>query len=309
MSRRLLLLIVLLISFSAAWSEDLGTILKTGTITVGIRQISSATYLGEDYTDKGFCYDLAKAFANDLEVDMNLKIVKTFSEYWENNGGTIYDTIDMAADIITVTDKRKEMVNMVPFVENTELFFGKKNLEIKTYEDLRNLRILTYESFSFYKLLLQELSRRNIPSITNVVRTNEQNGDLIFPSGRKKIPKDGVEILLISKGNTPTKFIAYYQILLDHADVSIQDAFSFFLHYYATPLFEAGLKPMFPVTERPNFLAFCTSYRTPQLNHKLSAFMENYRKTEAYNILFRKYMGISYPDYKTVLNLETSNQE
>ena len=100
------------------------------------------------------------------------------------------------------------------------------------------------------------------------------------------------------------KFAAYYQILLGHADVSLQDSFSFFLHYYENSPFRDGLKPLFPSGEKVGYLSFCTSYKTPKLNNRLKEFIERFKKTKEFDNLIERYMGISYKEYKDLLYME-----
>ncbi|MDX9802081.1 MAG: transporter substrate-binding domain-containing protein [Spirochaetia bacterium] len=295
------------------WSADLDEILDKNSITAGIRKLSTATYLGEEFSNKGFCYDLANAFAEDLGVDFNLKVIEDFTEYWEKEGKIvfnsnqavtpdIYNEIDLAADIFTVSDKRKKYVNMVPFVENTEIFIGKKDLKISSYEDIRGLRIFTLESVSFYQLIKDELDARQIPFVVNPIEADD-SGEISFPSGRSAVPENGVEIIIIPKDVSYPKFAVYHQLLLDHADLTIQDSFSFFLHYSTSLTFRNGLRSLFPLRDETGYLAFCTSYESEKLNKSLAEFMNRYKKSDEFEILFKQYMGIGYKDYKSLLNI------
>ncbi len=296
------------------WSADLTEIQSRGYITAGIRKISTAIYLGEEYTNKGFCHDIVKAFADNLDVDLDLRIVKNFTDYWKKDGVIVFKTnstdtpdiykeIDLAADIITLTDQREKFVNMVPFIENTEIFVGRKDLEMHSYDDLRGLRLFTLESIGFYQLIKDELNKRDIPFVVNKVSLNEKTGDMNYLPGKGEVPLNGVEILIIPKDAKHIQLSSYHQILLGHADITIQDSFSFFLHYSSSDTIKDGLKSMFPVNGKIGSLAFCTSYNTVHLNKKLAEFMKQYRKSDRFNKLFITYLGITYQDYQVLLNM------
>lgn len=314
MFKRILLTILLFDMTLFLWSGDLSEIQSKGSITAGIRKLSTATYLGEEFTNKGFCYDIASAFSKDLDVELKLNIVENFTDYWKKDGRIVFKTdristpdiygeIDLVADIVTLTEQREKYVSMVPFVENTEIYFGKKELEVHSYDDLRGLRLFTLEGISFLPLVKGELDKRNIPYVVNAVKVNENTGELEFPSERQPMPEGGMELLIIPKGTEYAKFEVYNQIFLDHADISIQDSFSFFLHYSTSIPLKTELKPMMPVGDQMGFLAFCTSLQTDHLNRKLAEFMDNYRESDEFDELFRQYMGISYSDYQILVSI------
>ncbi len=304
-----ILTLFLLTLFTAPLSSarELCEITSSGSIIAGIRKISYATYTGNNQEDKGFCYDLANEFANSLNVSLEIKIVRSIPDYWKHTKRghktpDIFESVDVIADIITVTDRRKELVNMIPFVENTEIFFGRKDLTVKTYNDLRGLRIITNEAFSFYDILKNELKINHVPFIENHVAMDDKSGNLIFPEGRKPVPEDYAELLIFSKNTGQPNLTAYYQIILKNADVGIQDSFTFFVHNHLTLAFRKKVKSLFPL-RKPSIgaLAFCTSKETPELTKKLSQFMRYFRRTDTFNSLFIKYADITYDEYKAII--------
>ena len=313
MLRRILLTLFMLSLPAMLWSADFDEIQKNKSLTIGIRKLSTATYLGSEYTYKGFCHDLAEAFARDIGVDLNLRIVDHFSHYWMKNGNIllkgnevatpdIYDEIDIAADIITVNDQRQKYVKMTPFIENSEIFIGSIDLEVRDYEDLRGLRIITIESVNFFPLLKKELELRSIPYCINPIKVDD-SGKMVFLSERTLVPSGGVEILVIPRDTPYVKYTNYTQILLGNADLSIQDSFSFFLHYASSKVFREGLRTLFPLNDEMGYLSFCTSYKTVELNEKLEDFINRYKTTKGYKDMFYRYMGISSEDYLELLQL------
>ncbi|EKF49165.1 hypothetical protein H17ap60334_07053 [Thermosipho africanus H17ap60334] len=103
-------------------------ILDTGNISIGIRNIpSEVVYFSSNKEKPGFCYEIATEFAKYLGVNPEFKIVDGFSKYFEN---TIFNSIDMIADIITITEERSKTLTMIKFVENVEILIGRKDEEI-----------------------------------------------------------------------------------------------------------------------------------------------------------------------------------
>ena len=195
MSRKVLwvIIIFLLVFSSIGMARDLDEILKSGYITFGIRKVSITIYQGEDHPNPGFCYEVAKSFAQDLGVEPKFHIVSKFSDYWKKDGvfllkakpfqvktPDIFDKVDVVSDIITVTDQRQKLVNMVPFIENTEIFFGRRGLNVKSYKDLKGLRVFTYEGMSFYNIIKKGLERKGIPYVINHVDINNDTGELNY---------------------------------------------------------------------------------------------------------------------------------
>lgn len=301
----------------SVWARDLDEILRSGYITFGIRKVSITIYQGEDHPNPGFCYEVAKSFAQDLGVEPKFHIVSKFSDYWKKDGvfllktkplkietPDIYNKVDVVSDIITLTAQRQKLVNMVPFIENTEIFFGRRDLHVRKYKDLKGLRIFTYEGMSFYNIIKEGLKRKGIPYVINYVDINNDTGELNYIGEKKNVNSDEVELLVVPSNRVIRKFASYHQILLEHADISLQDSFSFFLHYYENSCFRDGLKPLFPSGEKVGYLSFCTSYKTPKLNERLKEFMESFRKSREFDNLIERYMGISYKEYKDLLYME-----
>ncbi len=312
----ILLVLVILIRSSVLYARDLPEILDSGYITVGTRDISIAVYNSKNKDLPGFCYEIANSFASDLGVSMKLYVVDKFGDYWMKDGRfltkspvqivtpDIYKKVDMVADIITVTEKRKKLVNMVPFIENTELFFTRKDINIKNYEDFRGHKVFVIESMVFYPLLKKVLEERDIPYVINYVKLDEDGKKLLYIGKKKPVKDDEVEILLFPVNTPVFAFMNYYEVIFGNADVSIQDTFSFFLHYFEISAFTNNLKPLFPMQDKIGYLSFCIPRESPKLTERFEAFMKDYRNSYAFSSLVKKYMGLSYEEYKKILSTE-----
>ncbi|BDU51044.1 transporter substrate-binding domain-containing protein [Haliovirga abyssi] len=305
-----IILILMVLMFSFAFSRDLNEIKKSGYLIIGIRNIPTGGIYQPKIKDKqGFTFELAESFAEYLNVKLKLYVVKSFKEYWTKDGeimfkkniiGTpdIYKKVDIIADIITVTESRKKLVKMTPFVENVSMFFTRKNEDINNYQDFKGKKIITMEVFNFYNTIRKELKKRDINYIVNKVSI--KNNKFTYLGRTKKVNKNDVEIDIIPTGDYIDRMGFYYQVILGNADVSISDSFSFFPKLLTSLTFKDNLKALFPAENKVGYLAFCSSYNTPELNKMLSMFMEEFRKTERYNLLFEKYTGISYTEYKKI---------
>lgn len=298
--------------FNIANGRTLKDIINSGYLIIGIRNIpTDIVYQPEIINKPGFCYELAKSYADYLNVDMKIKIVNYFSDYWTKDGknmlknnisGTpdIYKNIDIVADIITVTEQRKKLVKMIPFIENVELFFTRKDEKINSYDDFKGKKIITAEAYNFYTTLINNLKERNLHYIINKINVKD-NGEIIYMKPYIKPSKDDIEILLIPEGIKFNRYTFYYQVILKNADISIFDSFPFFSKLFNTYTFKDNLKPLFPANSNIGYLAFCTSYDTPELSSSLEKFLTTFKSSEKFNLLFKKYMGIDYYDYLEIL--------
>ncbi|GAB6189348.1 hypothetical protein JCM30566_10870 [Marinitoga arctica] len=300
-------IIIILFSLSILYGRDLNEILSSGYLIIGIRNVpSDIIYQSEDPERIGFCYELAKTYADYLKVDLKVVEVPRFIDYWTKDGEIIlgkdvqetpdiYSKVDIVADIITVTAEREKIVNMIPFVENAEILYGKKDLIVNDFYDLKGKRVITGESFHFYQTLIEELNKRNIKYVINKITID--NNKIKFLGKYNKPKNDEVDILLLPIGEKYISNFFFYQVILDKADVSTLDSFSFFAKLLKTYVFKEYLKPLFVISEKIGYLAFCTSYETPQLNDSLEKFILEFKTTEKYNHMIKKYIDIDYKEY------------
>lgn len=295
MKRTISLFLIFISIVIFLYARNLTDILDSDKLIVAIRNIpSEVIYFPKNQESPGFCYELAKGFAERLGVKLEIFEVKKFSEYFEKN---LFQKVDLIADILTVTEKRKQIIEMVPFVENTELFFGRMDLNIKNVEDLKGKRIVTFESFSYYKTLLTLLDSNGINYVIN-----RYDNDLKTLS-TNPVPKDSVEILLVPSGVSYSPYFVFMEIIEDRADVSIFDSFSFVQKYYNAVFLMDHIKPLFPATDKIGYLAFGFEKDNRSLAREFSEYLDEIKKNAEFDKLFEKYMKISYTDYLKLLEV------
>ncbi|KAF2956842.1 transporter substrate-binding domain-containing protein [Marinitoga sp. 38H-ov] len=304
--KKFLFIFLILYLFNQSYARTLNEILESGYLIIGIRNIPSEIIYQPDVNEKkGFCYELAEAFADYINVDLKIKTVEFFEDYWTKNNNSktpdIYNEVDIVTDIITVTEERKRVVNMVPFIENAELFFSRINEKIDSYNNFKGKRIITAETFNYYDTVINTLKINNIDFVINKIKFDE-NDNLIYIDKLKTPSKDEVEILVFPKGIKFDRYLFYFLLMSNKADISIGDSFTFFSKIYKTLSLKNNLKPLF-IANNIGYLAFCTSYNTPKLNETLKRFIELFKKSKKFDILFKKYSGFEYNEYLKLLKV------
>jgi membrane-bound lytic murein transglycosylase MltF len=305
----LLILIILIINTLNA--RTLNKILDSGYLIIGIRNIpSEIIYQPDSNEKKGFCYELAESFADYLDVNLKIKIVAFFEDYWSKDGinvlknntletPDIYNDIDIVADIITVTEERMKIVNMVPFIENAELFFTRINEKINSPKDFIGKRIITAETFNYYNTVINFLETNNLDYVINKIKIDEV-GNLKYINKYTEPSKNQVELLIFPNNSKFDRYSFYFQVMLNNADISILDSFSFFSKIYNTLSIKNNIKPLF-IANNTGYLSFCTSYDTPELNKSLEEFITHFKNSKRFDLLFKKYTGFEYNEYLKLL--------
>ncbi|WP_129408027.1 hypothetical protein [Marinitoga lauensis] len=115
---------------------------------------------------------------------------------------------------------------------------------------------------------------------------------------------DEIEILLLPKNEEYIRNSFFYQVILGNADISTLDSFSFFAKILKTYTFREFLKPLFMLSKKVGYLSFCTSYETPELNKSLKEFILEFKTTEKFDYMIRKYLGVNYEEYLKLLGKE-----
>ncbi len=302
------IIIYLFLMSSFIFARDLEEIKESGYLIIGIRNIpAESIYQPKNIEKPGFSFELAQKFADYLGVKIKVHTINKFKDYWTKDGKImstkletpdIYNEIDIATDIITLTEKRKKIVNMVPFIETFEIFFTKKSIKVDNYENFKGKKFITMEALNFYTTIKTELDKRNIKYVINKVSV--KNNEFSYIGVPKKISPDEVEILLIPSEHMAETFSLYYQIEEGYADISMLDSFVLFPKIFGNSNTRKNLKLLFAANDRIEYLAFCTSYKTHKLNKELSEFIKKYKETTKFNIFFQKYLGLTYSEYKDI---------
>ncbi|WP_184619629.1 transporter substrate-binding domain-containing protein [Thermosipho japonicus] len=232
-----------------------------------------------------------------LGVNPEFKIVDKFSKYFEN---TIFNSIDMIADIITITEERSKTLTMIKFVEIVEILIGRKGEEITNIKDLVGKKIITFENFTYFKTLQKILNENNIDyDISNVTIKNNKLAYI----NKSKVSNEQVEILLIKRNINYSPYFLYLQLIENKADFTIIDSFSFVQKYFNTLFMKQNLKPIFPLTKEVEYLSFCFPKDATLLSSQFEKPLDYYKNSGKFDKLFKKYFNISYYEYLSIIGL------
>ena len=309
-----LILVVLLIGIipiTSLIAKDWESIKKSGTLDVGLRDGSKFVYQSIDKDKSGMMHDMVKSFAKYYGLKMEIKTVPSFAQYWILNGEIllknnitqtpeIYNDIDIASEIFTVTKRREELIHMSPYLDNVEIFFGKHDQNIKSYKNLIGKRVLTYESMSFIKVILKELKSRNIPYTITYV--NHKDDKLILPKNHK-INKNVVNIYLFPVDTKSDSSLIYHYIAKGESDVSINDTISVMMSLFDNNYYSSQLRPYFPAQKNMTQLAWGSSTKNSVLNEKIKEFIKHDKLSGNFSKRLYKYTGMTLDEYNKLINM------
>ncbi len=131
--------------------------LEPGTLTVLTRNIPTAYYQGSE-GEMGFEYDLVRAFAKDLGLELEIKVVDSISEILT---AIAENQADLAAGGLTRTPEREKDFIFGPdyLTVQQQLVYRKNRPRPRDIEDLKNFDLLVLARSS-YEERLHELSRQ-----------------------------------------------------------------------------------------------------------------------------------------------------
>ncbi len=145
-------------------SIDLPEILKKGKLTI-LAENSSTSFFYYKGRKMGFEYELLKLFANEIGVDLDVKIIKNLDSIIPhlNNG-----VADLIACNYTITRKRLKTIDFsIPFIKTHQVFVqrkpeGWKKMDkkewkqkvIQSVNDLAGKKITVWKNSSYYQRLL-----------------------------------------------------------------------------------------------------------------------------------------------------------
>jgi len=182
----ILLLFIFLITKPSCQPNDaviLKKIIKKGELTVITRNNAHCYYSYRDQ-EMGFEYDLAKAFAEDLGVSLDIHI----ADKWE---GMIPDLMDGNGDLIaasmTITPKRskKVMFSNGYMTIQQHLIVHRDNRTVRTIADLEGQTVHVRRGTSYQERL--ETLARQIPNLTIVLHEDVPTEELIRQVAEKEI--------------------------------------------------------------------------------------------------------------------------
>ncbi len=287
------------------------TIKESGYINISVRESSTLLYNSSSTDGYGMSYDLAKDFASYYNLDAKFIVTNSFGDYWKSNGEIllknnkmatpdIYDTIDLAADIFTVKDRREELIDMHPYMDNVELFFGSHNLNIKSYQDIIGKRLLLWESMSFNSIVKNEMDKQNIPYTVTYV--DYKDNRFILPVNHKV--NDKVVNLYFFPANTNVSSKLVYQFIVSsYADIGINDAPSLMLEIFEKAYYRDNLRPFIPAQTKRTKLAWGSAKENKILSKKIKEFIALDNKNKNFSKRFYKYLGMNLNEYKELINM------
>jgi len=130
--------------------RDLDEILASRKLVVALRD---RNFIYHENGQKQFMHALAEEFADYLGVSLEFVVTPYFSKYWESKDGTLYrdssytpewfNYFDLACETIAPLDWRSNKVNMIPVYPSAYTVVARKELEISSLEDLKNLKGVT----------------------------------------------------------------------------------------------------------------------------------------------------------------------
>ncbi|MEX2442495.1 MAG: transporter substrate-binding domain-containing protein [Alkalispirochaeta sp.] len=305
-SQKTAILSLLLLTFSTVWllAADLPEIRRRGVLRVAARPVSTLIFSPGNSEFPGFCYEIAREFAGSQDLEIAVQLVNSFGAYWQhsddNRSLSLFQEVDLYAEILTVTSDRQELLSMVPYVDNTEILVGRADSRATELSDLRGKRVAVIEGMSFQQVLedalsQQEIAYRLVPAALK--------GGAIVPRDRAQGGHEqgqGVEevqLFLLPPGMPTTLMFFPGQLTLDSVDFFVADSFSLFHQLNVSQSLRSLVRPLFPVNGAVGELALGTSSDTPQLTNTLSRWMTEFRTTAAYESLVQRYLGISYDRY------------
>jgi len=311
--KKLFILIILIgvIPITSLVARDWASIEKSGTLKVALREGSKLVFHSTNKDEQGMMYDMANSFAKYYGLKIEIQTVPSFADYWKLNGKIllkneitqtpeIYNDIDIAAEIFTVTKRREELIHMSPYLNNVEIFFGKHSQNIKSYKDLIGKRVLTYESMSFIKVILKEMKNKNIPYTITYV--NHKNDKLILPKNHK-IDKDVINVYLFPLDTKSDSSLIYHYMAEGEADVSLNDTISVMISLFGDNYYSSKLRPFFPIQKNMTELAWGSSIKDKVLNEKIREFIKHDKFSGNFSKRLYKYTGMTFDEYNKLINM------
>jgi ABC-type amino acid transport substrate-binding protein len=282
-------------------ASDLPEIRSRGELRIAARPVSTLIYSPGNSEYPGFCYEIAEAFAEHLDVELRVEAVESFRSYWEvEQGGappSLLNKVDMYADILTVTPERQRLIHMTPFVENTEVLVGAADSSAETLADLRGSRVAVVEGMSFHAVLENALSRQDVPFVRVPAVLEEGRIRRVEPAGEDI--GNTVRVLTLPPGTRTTLMFFPGQLSMGTIDYFILDSFSLFHQLHLSQMLRGQVRPIFPLSDRVGRLAFGSSPDSTALNRALDRWMSSFRRSEHYNRLVKRYIGLPYDRYRS----------
>ena len=149
-----------------AETRDFDEIMNSGKIIIALRDRDLVYH---PTGKKQFNHLLAESFAKYLGLKPEFVITRKFSNYFENDQGTIiidsaynpkwFNEFDVACDLIDPLEWRLKKVDVLDFLPNAKVVIGRKDTKITSINDLKNLKGVVSKGSSYeHSLLLNNIS-------------------------------------------------------------------------------------------------------------------------------------------------------
>lgn len=226
--------------------------LKSGTLKVLTRNIPTAYYYGPE-GEMGFEFDLARAFAAELGLELEIKVVDSVSEMLT---AITKNQADIAAGGLTRTPEREKKFIFGPdyFTVEQELVYRKNTPHPRDIEDLKNFHLVVLARSS-YDEQLREL-RQQWPKLTWQTTNNFSTDQLLEKVWRKELSCTIADSNIIA----------------------------------ATRRHYPELKIAFPISEKQS-LAWLLNPKHHKLQRKLQLWLEKFKKEGHLETLKERYYG------------------
>ena len=269
-------LIIIIFNFSFCFSRTLDEIKKSGVLRVGFFKEKTSFAIDAEGNMSGFDYELAKSFAEYLNVKLNPVIIEWNQIFSKDESGKIIDKnkiynpflfeadkVDIIAQEITKLKWRDKLLNLVPVTKSRQALFGLNDgKQAAKIADLSNSKIFVRKNTSF-----QELYEKKIkPGAANCEAVLSDSGN-----------DEGVALIL-SKS----------------VDFSITDAFQFF------GFKNESLKYMFSLSSNET-LCWAIKKNNIELTNELKKFLKFSKKSGTFDKIFKSYLGVSEKEYNNAL--------
>ena len=157
------------------YQRDLDDILASRKLVIALRD---RDFVYHENGQKQFMHALAEEFADYLGVSLEFVVTPTFTKYWEDREGNVirdssytpewFNYFDLACETIADLDWRSRKVNLVPVYTSAYMVVARKDVDIKTLEDLNKYRGVTGS-----KTVYEDILNQN--GITNYYHDNVNN--------------------------------------------------------------------------------------------------------------------------------------
>ena len=246
----LLLLAGTLLLSACGENRALDRIKKSGTITVITRNNAHCYYIYRNQ-EMGFEYELAKAFADYLGVELEVRVCKSWNELLpslDKEGG------DFVAASVTITPSRLEVADFSNEYLSVQqmIITHKDNLQVNTIDDLEG-------------------------------KTIRVRGQTAYEEGLKKLKEDRLDMTIQVRHDTPTEEIIE-DVAKGRAEITVADSNVALLNRRYYP----DIRIAFPIGE-PQSLGWAVRKGEGALLDKINTFFDSIKQDGTFDDIYKRY--------------------